>query len=453
MKKVAKVESAVKAGRPDEANAMVSLSLDSSDDEDTDMADMEEGVGSSMEEGVGSSMGNCMDGGMDEDMARFREELLDWIAKDFDNSVILWKRVNPVAEGGPEYPGAPGTFERWIADTCPENIALDGSNRVRWMDKRVMCDRWHGTFNRLKGDQTLFEVGEQPVSPSKHSRGATIATASRSHARVNARENARASTRARTRARARREKDAAASAAERRAHARQVVLEQLLGLEPEAELSSVRNAIRKQLKRVFASIDVWLLPPPSYGKDALKKEIREWHVEEEFMVQVREMRALMATQLSVPTRLPGQRRVADEDGDSEEDLGDADGAGSVSNNGRVLSFSTLAELMPLAAEAMNDPTSRKVCPQSMFEQLVQRKADDLLAKGTISLLEEGWADFNHGEDESSDLDLDGSLAASTARKPWTTEQIDAHARRVLANAISALEDELTAYMAGADLGR
>jgi hypothetical protein len=99
--------------------------------------------------------------------------------------------------------------------------------------------------------------------------------------------------------------------AERRAQGRRMVLEQLLELEPEAELSSARNAIRKQLHRVFASIDVWLLPPPSYEKDGLKREIKDWAVEEEFKVHLEEMRVLMAEQLSAPTRLPGQKRGVD----------------------------------------------------------------------------------------------------------------------------------------------
>jgi hypothetical protein len=104
--------------------------------------------------------------GMDDEDARFRRELLDWIAQDFDNSVILWKREHPEPEGGATHPGAPGTFEAWIADTCPENIALDGGNRVRWMDKRVMGDRWHGTFQRVTGDQELYELGPQPGMPT-----------------------------------------------------------------------------------------------------------------------------------------------------------------------------------------------------------------------------------------------------------------------------------------------
>jgi hypothetical protein len=91
--------------------------------------------------------------------------------------------------------------------------------------------------------------------------------------------------------------------------------------------------------------------------------------------------------------------------------------------------------MRLATEAMNDPSNRKMCPQSMFEQLVQRKADQLLAKESVRLLDRGWADF------------------ASDSKVWTSKQVAAHAKKVLATVRSTLEDELTVYMAGADLGR
>ena len=71
-----------------------------------------------------------------------------------ENQMIEWKQKNT----------EDGKFEHYIREVCPENVKIDDSGAVVWVDERLKGPKWQGTFEKLKATDPLHQLGELPQS-------------------------------------------------------------------------------------------------------------------------------------------------------------------------------------------------------------------------------------------------------------------------------------------------
>ena len=90
----------------------------------------------------------------DLDNKKARKEIVkDWMAKDFVNLIIKWKRNNP---------GEEDNYLLFIRDKFPENINIGPMGKVEWIDPRISGKRWLGAFSRVNATDDLHDLDEPP---------------------------------------------------------------------------------------------------------------------------------------------------------------------------------------------------------------------------------------------------------------------------------------------------
>jgi hypothetical protein len=136
------------------------------------------------------------------------------------------------------------------------------------------------------------------------------------------------------------------------------VFHRVLGMERElrggAREVRNRNEIRRLILRSFESVKVWLLPPPVRTTADLSTKIKFEKVVPDFRKQLAAMREVMAEQMQAPMRFgstPGKQ------------------------DGHVVNGSLLAGVMPVLADALNDPKHGSLRPQSCFAEVQKRLAE------------------------------------------------------------------------------
>ncbi len=82
-----------------------------------------------------------------------KQQVKDWMAKDFANRIIKWKCKNK---------GEEDNYLLFIRDIFPENIKIGPFGKVEWIDPRVSGERWLGEFSKVNASDQLYELEAPP---------------------------------------------------------------------------------------------------------------------------------------------------------------------------------------------------------------------------------------------------------------------------------------------------